>query len=135
MVKTRGRLTQGVFEDMREFGLSEGNVVPAAVCQGQDGLLQEGQGLVDVRGFFERLTLGLEERVGDMKLNENSRWKTIQTDLTEQFDFHYLCRFNPNSPRSFPAAQTRLDPPDSAWRWCIWLRIKSSSETDQGRHI
>ena len=37
---------------MGELALPERNVVPLLVPKGNDGLLQEGQGLVDVGGFL-----------------------------------------------------------------------------------
>ncbi|TNN60528.1 hypothetical protein EYF80_029251 [Liparis tanakae] len=52
-----GGLTQGVFEGVSQLSLSEGNKVSAPVCQGQDGLLQEGQRLIDIHRFLQHLTL------------------------------------------------------------------------------
>lgn len=47
---------------MSEFALSERDVVPLMVPKGNDGLLQERQRLVDVGGFLQNSTLGLQSK-------------------------------------------------------------------------
>lgn len=47
---------------MGELALPEGDVVPLLVPKGNDGLLQEGQRLVDVGGFLQDSALRLQTK-------------------------------------------------------------------------
>lgn len=47
---------------MGELALPERDVVPLGISQGDDDLLEERQGLVDVGGFFQNLPLRLEPK-------------------------------------------------------------------------
>lgn len=47
---------------MGELALPEGDVVPLLVPEGDDGLLQERQRLVDVRGFLQDSALRLQTK-------------------------------------------------------------------------
>lgn len=66
------RLTERIFQSVRQLALSEGHMLSASVSQGQDGLLQEGQRSVNVQGLFLYLTLRLKkERERHQEVSQN----------------------------------------------------------------
>lgn len=54
--------TNGILQAVGQFGLSEWNMVSSWICQRDDHLLQEGQGLVDVHGLLLGFSLRLKHR-------------------------------------------------------------------------
>lgn len=78
---------------MGELALPEGDVVPLLVPKGDDGLLQEGQRLVDVGGFLQDSALRLQTRGGSASdpgrggptksLPQVGLWPTRRGSLTQ----------------------------------------------------